>query len=219
MPQTSGHTRQFGSWEMTMTPSTLVQKLCGWLPISLTSRALCSPSQICNVLSRFIISSDPFTKQTQFPCPSHETGLVWEQSLNCTRAEWGAVLKAGHNCIVDFFGREKRNLERACNGLEAGFANQFHNECISLWSPLLARNKIEAVFCFAEVSTFKTCSGFIISARACTSFLIHGCKIQRDRTAQKITAKDVVWHRKSQRHYVWTTWQKEKPSENKWKNQ
>lgn len=145
-----------------------------------------------NALSRFIISSDPFAKQTQLPCPSPETGLVWEQSLNCSRAAWGTLWQARQDTtalFTLFLGGRKRNLERVCNGLGAGFANQFHNECISLWSPLLARNKIEAVFCFAEISTFKTCSGFIISARDCTSFLIHGCKIQRDRTAQKITAK------------------------------
>lgn len=115
MPQTSGHTRQFGSCEMTMTPSTLVQKPYGWLPTSLTSRALCSPSQICNVLSRFIIYSDPFAKQTQLPCPSHETGLVWEQSLNCTRTEWGAVLKARQDTTALFtFWGERKEIQKEC---------------------------------------------------------------------------------------------------------
>lgn len=102
MSQTSGHARQFESWEKTTTPSTLVQELCGWFPALPTSTALCSPSQISNVLPRFMLSSDPFAKQTQLPCPSHETDLVWEQPLNCTRAAQGTVLQARQDTTALF---------------------------------------------------------------------------------------------------------------------
>lgn len=124
--------------------------------------------------------------------PAHLGTQLWfETNLELSRScvELTAHRPDWINCII-YFCRKKiyKNLE-GCNGLEEGCANQFHNECISLWSPLPAHNRIEAVFCFAEISTFKTRSGFIISARACTFFLIHCCKIQRDRTAQKITAK------------------------------
>lgn len=186
LPQTSKCSKQFSSWEMTVTPSTPVQQLCG----QPTSTAFCRPSQISYVLSRLILSSDPFDRPTELS--AYLVTQAWLGSNSWTSRELHGTqyYRPGwtqlHYLLLQ---GKKRNPERVCNALEAGFANQFHNKCISLWSPLLARNRIEAVFCFAEISTFKTCSGFIISARACTSFLIHCCKIQRDRTVQKITAK------------------------------
>lgn len=194
-PQPSGWSHRTYATDFWARQENLAAGRWPWLPGPQCSTSLHYPQVeqpfTDNGLSRFIISSDPFAKQAQLPYPAHETGLIWEQSLNCSKAAWGAVLQAKQDTteLFTFLRGRKKNLERVCNGLEAAFANQFHNERISLWSPLLARNKIEAVFCFAEISAFKTCSGFIISARDCTSFLIHGCKIQRDRTAQKITAK------------------------------
>lgn len=178
-----------GSWLLGHDPSTPAWQLCGWFPTQPTSPTFFSPPKIPYKLSTSRLSSDPFPTLTQLPFLSWDADLVLKGSLNFWHLHGIQCYRSGWTQRYYLLVQKKEKNPGGCNGLEAGCANQFHNECISLWSPLLAHNRIEAVFCFAEISTFKTCSGFIISARACTSFLIHCCKIQRDRTAQKITAK------------------------------
>lgn len=102
-----------------------------WMVPCITQKQrIVQPFTDLNMLSRSITSSDLFPSKHNFLV--HLRRQACYGNSPCTRAAWGAVLQARQDtaALFNIFGG-KRNLESVCNGFEAGFANQFHNECIS----------------------------------------------------------------------------------------
>lgn len=72
-----------------------------WMVPCITHKwSFVQPFTDVNVLSRFIISSDPFPSKHSFPV--HLVRQAWFGKNPCTRAAWGAVLQARQDTVALF---------------------------------------------------------------------------------------------------------------------
>lgn len=103
-----------------------------WMVPCITHKwSIVQPFTDVNVLSRFIISSDPFSSKHSFPV--HLVRQAWYGNNPSQELHGVQCYRPGRTQFrYSLFWVGERNLESVCNGLERGFANQFHNECISL---------------------------------------------------------------------------------------